>query len=206
ADQAKLGILLLAIAPMVDTFMTQLPVDGVAAENVQARIRGQILMAISNQEGPLVLATGNRTEVAVGYSTMYGDSVGGYAPIGDVPKTLVWELSRWRNQVGTTPAIPEGSITKPPSAELRPDQQDSDSLPPYDELDAIIEALIDRRENMQQIIARGFEPGTVARVVGLVERAEWKRHQFAHCTKISPVTFGVEYLMPSVHHFQPRSS
>lgn len=195
-----------AIAEMVNEFMKHVPVDGIAAENVQARVRGQILMAFSNQEGPLVLATGNRTEVAVGYSTMYGDSVGGYAPIADIPKTLVWEISKWRNQQADGPKIPENSITKPPSAELRPDQKDSDSLPEYDELDAILALLIDQQLTVSQIIERGFPTDTVARIYQLVRRAQWKRNQFAQTTKISPVTFGLDYQMPPVHHFQPRST
>ena len=125
---------------MVDAFMDALHLTGLAAENLQARVRGVVLMGLSNQEGHLVLTTGNKSELAVGYSTLYGDSVGGFNPLKDVPKTMVWKLARWRNDEaerrGETPPIPENSITKPPSAELRPDQLDSDSLPDYDVLDA----------------------------------------------------------------------
>ncbi|MEG2490728.1 MAG: NAD+ synthase, partial [Aurantimicrobium sp.] len=144
AERLGIDIRTEAIAPLVDPVETQLHLDGVAAENLQARIRGNILMGLSNAEGHLVLTTGNKTEIAVGYSTIYGDSVGGFAPIRDVPKTLVWELAKWRNEharkKGLTPPIPENSITKPPSAELRPGQVDQDTLPEYDVLDAILDA------------------------------------------------------------------
>ena len=189
-----------AIAPLVDPIETQLDLDGVAAENLQARIRGIILMGLSNAEGHLVLTTGNKTEIAVGYSTIYGDSVGGFAPIRDVPKTLVWELAKWRNEharkKGLTPPIPENSITKPPSAELRPGQVDQDTLPEYDVLDAILDAYITERVGRDVIISRGFGAEMVDRVISLVDRAEWKRRQGAIGPKISEMAFGRDRRLP----------
>jgi len=189
-----------AIASLVEPVETQLHLDGVAAENLQARIRGIILMGLSNAEGHLVLTTGNKTEIAVGYSTIYGDSVGGFAPIRDVPKTLVWELARWRNEharkKGLTPPIPENSISKPPSAELRPGQVDQDTLPEYDVLDAILDAYITERVGRDVIISRGFSAETVDRVISLVDRAEWKRRQGAIGPKISEMAFGRDRRLP----------
>jgi len=188
------------IAGLVQPFEDQLGLTGVAAENVQARARGVILMAKSNQDGHLVLTTGNKTELAVGYSTIYGDSAGGFAPIKDVPKTLVWELARWRNLAavarGERPPIPENSIEKPPSAELRPDQTDQDTLPPYDVLDAILARYVDRRLGREDIIADGFDPSTVDFVAGLVDRSEWKRRQGAIGPKITGVAFGRDRRLP----------
>ena len=189
-----------AIGDVVDVVDRQLGLEGLAAENVQARARAVILMALSNQDGHLVLTTGNKSELAVGYSTIYGDSVGGYAPIKDVPKTLVWELARWRNAralaTGETPPIPEGSITKAPSAELRPGQTDQDSLPDYDVLDAILELLIVKGLDGPQIVASGFENTMVDEVVALVSRAEWKRRQGAIGPRISSVAFGRDRRLP----------
>jgi NAD+ synthase (glutamine-hydrolysing) len=188
------------IQPMVDPFLEALHLTGVAEENLQARVRGVIWMAISNQEGPLVLANSNKSEVSVGYSTIYGDSVGGFAPIKDVPKTLVWELARWRNRYaverGEHPPIPEATITKPPSAELRPGQVDQDSLPPYEELDAILAGYVGVAHGREQLVAQGFDPATVDRVIQLVDRAEWKRRQFAPGPKISPLAFGKDRRLP----------
>jgi NAD+ synthase (glutamine-hydrolysing) len=182
---------------------TQLALQGLAAENLQARVRGIILMALSNAEGHLTLTTGNKTELAVGYSTIYGDSVGGYAPIKDVAKTMVWELARWRNSVaGDRPPIPENSITKPPSAELRPGQVDQDSLPEYDELDRILALYIDERMGRSEILAAGFEPGTVDRVLALVDRAEWKRRQGAIGPKISGMAFGRDRRLPITNGYR----
>jgi NAD+ synthase (glutamine-hydrolysing) len=160
-------------------------------------------MALSNAEGHLTLTTGNKTELAVGYSTIYGDSVGGYAPIKDVPKTMVWELARWRNeQSPENPPIPENSISKPPSAELRPGQVDQDSLPEYDELDAILELYIDQRLGRAEIVASGFEAATVNRVIGLVDRAEWKRRQGAIGPKISGMAFGRDRRLPITNAYK----
>jgi NAD+ synthase (glutamine-hydrolysing) len=188
------------IQPMVDPFLEALELTGIAEENLQARVRGVIWMAISNQEGPLVLANSNKSEVSVGYSTIYGDSVGGFAPIKDVPKTLVWELARWRNRYaverGEHPPIPEATITKPPSAELRPGQVDQDSLPPYEELDAILAGYVGVAHGREQLVAQGFDPATVDRVIQLVDRAEWKRRQFAPGPKISPLAFGKDRRLP----------
>ena len=157
-------------------------------------------MGLSNAEGHLVLTTGNKTEIAVGYSTIYGDSVGGFAPIRDVPKTLVWELARWRNEharkMGLTPPIPENSISKPPSAELRPGQVDQDTLPEYDVLDAILDAYITERVGRDEIISRGFGAEMVDRVISLVDRAEWKRRQGAIGPKISQMAFGRDRRLP----------
>ncbi len=189
-----------AIADLVIPFETQLGLTDVAAENLQARARGVILMGLSNQEGHLVLTTGNKSELAVGYSTIYGDSVGGFGPLKDVPKMLVWELARWRNEYaaarGETPPIPENSISKPPSAELRPDQTDQDSLPDYDVLDAILEAYINGGLSIAEIAEQGFDLPTVERITGLVDRAEWKRRQSAIGPKISRTAFGRDRRLP----------
>jgi NAD+ synthase (glutamine-hydrolysing) len=191
------------IADIVEVAETQLALQGLAAENLQARVRGIILMALSNAEGHLTLTTGNKTELAVGYSTIYGDSVGGYAPIKDVAKTMVWELARWRNSVaGDKPPIPESSITKPPSAELRPGQVDQDSLPEYDQLDRILALYIDERMGRSEILAYGFEPGTVDRVLALVDRAEWKRRQGAIGPKISGMAFGRDRRLPITNGYR----
>jgi NAD+ synthase (glutamine-hydrolysing) len=163
-------------------------------------------MALSNAEGHLTLTTGNKTELAVGYSTIYGDSVGGFAPIKDVEKTLVWKLAKWRNaralNGGETPPIPENSISKPPSAELRPDQVDQDSLPEYELLDALLDAYVERRLGREQIIAEGFEPETVDRIIGLVDRAEWKRRQGAIGPKITGMAFGRDRRLPITNKFK----
>src|SRR5690606_24966203 len=156
------------IQPMVDAFLANMSLSGIAVENLQARVRGVILMALSNQEGHLVLTTSNKSELAVGYSTLYGDSVGGFNPLKDVPKTWVWRLARWRNraaeEAGQLPPIPQRSITKPPSAELRPGQQDTDSLPAYEELDALLADYIDRDLGRDRLVAAGHDPATVDRV------------------------------------------
>jgi NAD+ synthase (glutamine-hydrolysing) len=188
------------IGPMVDAFEGELTLDGVAAENLQARVRGVILMALSNSEGHLVLATGNKTELAVGYSTIYGDAVGGYAPLKDVDKSRVWALARWRNDhavdAGEIPPIPESSITKPPSAELRPGQVDQDSLPPYDLLDQVLDAYVEHAEGRAELLARGFDTDVVDRVLSLVDRAEWKRRQYPVGPKVTALAFGRDRRLP----------
>jgi NAD+ synthase (glutamine-hydrolysing) len=188
------------IASLVAPVESQLALTGVAAENLQARIRAIILMGLSNMHGHLVLTTGNKTELAVGYSTIYGDSVGGFAPIKDVPKLLVWELARWRNEhavsLGETPPIPVNSIEKPPSAELRPDQTDQDTLPPYEVLDAILDAYVTRSLGRGDVVALGFAAETVDFVTRLVDRAEWKRRQGAIGPKISGMAFGRDRRLP----------
>jgi NAD+ synthase (glutamine-hydrolysing) len=188
------------IKPMVDAFEGEMALDGVAAENLQARVRGVILMALSNAEGHLVLATGNKTELAVGYSTIYGDAVGGYAPLKDVDKSRVWALARWRNthaaDAGEIPPIPESSITKPPSAELRPGQVDQDSLPPYDLLDQVLDAYVEHAEGRAELLARGFDPEIVDKVLSLVDRAEWKRRQYPLGPKVTALAFGRDRRLP----------
>jgi NAD+ synthase (glutamine-hydrolysing) len=194
------------IAPMVDAFHSQVELTGVAAENLQARVRGTLLMGLSNQNGHLLLATSNKSEVAVGYSTLYGDAAGGYAPIKDVPKTLVWELARWRNaearRRGQTEPIPQNSIDKPPSAELAPGQKDSDSLPSYEELDAVIADYVDRDLGMSQLLERGHDPDVVAQVLRLVDIAEFKRRQSAPGTKISLKAFGRDRRLPITNRWR----
>ena len=194
------------IAPMVDAFLSNLTLTGLAEENLQARARGVILMGLSNQEGHLVLTTGNKSEYAVGYSTLYGDSVGGFAPIKDVLKTLVWKLARWRNADaearGETPPIPEASITKPPSAELRPGQVDSDSLPDYEVLDAILALYVDADRGRAEVLAAGHDEATVDRVLRLVDIAEYKRRQSAPGTKISLKAFGRDRRLPITNRWR----
>lgn len=198
------------IKPMVEAFLANLALTGVAEENLQARCRGVILMGLSNQEGHLTLATGNKSELATGYSTIYGDSVGGFAPLKDVPKTLVWQLATWRNaeaeRMGQTPPIPPSSITKPPSAELRPGQVDQDSLPPYETLDAILELYVSGARGRAQLIEAGFDEATVDRVVSLVDRAEWKRRQFAPGPKISALAFGRDRRLPITSRWREQDS
>jgi len=179
--------------------------EGVAEENLQARIRGNLLMALSNKFGSLVLATGNKSEYAVGYATLYGDMAGGFAPIKDVPKTLVYELAKWRNAIGgaETPPIPQRVLDKPPSAELRPDQKDTDALPPYDVLDPIVEAYVEDDRSPEDIIAaRGLDPKLVDRVVEMIDRAEYKRRQAAPGIKITPKAFGRDRRLPITNHYR----
>ena len=188
------------IGPMLDAFEAELDLHGLAAENLQARIRGMILMSLSNEENHLVLTTGNKSELAVGYSTLYGDSAGGFAPIKDVLKTLVWELARWRNQEaaarGEVPPIPENSITKPPSAELSPGQLDTDSLPDYQELDQLLDDYVEKDMGAEALIAAGHDPQLVARVIRLVDRAEYKRRQYPPGPKITVKNFGRDRRLP----------
>jgi NAD+ synthase (glutamine-hydrolysing) len=188
------------IEPMVASYLKNLELTGLAEENLQARVRGMILMGLSNQEGHLVLATGNKSELSVGYSTIYGDAVGGFAPLMDVPKVDVWALAKWRNQAAIDrneiAPIPESSISKPPSAELRPGQQDSDSLPEYEELDAILNMYVEQDLSADQIIAAGFNAETVKRILLLTDRAEYKRRQYPPGPKVSGKAFGKDRRMP----------
>jgi NAD+ synthase (glutamine-hydrolysing) len=188
------------IAPLVEAFEGSVELHGLAAENLQARVRGMVLMSLSNEHGHLVLTTGNKSELATGYSTLYGDSAGGYAPIKDVPKTLVWDLSRWRNEQaaerGETPPIPENSITKPPSAELAPGQLDSDSLPDYEILDRLLDDYVEKDLGAAQLVAAGHDPALVERVIRLVDRAEYKRRQYPPGPKISAKNFGRDRRLP----------
>lgn len=205
---ARTGLQLdtIAIAPIFDEYQKSLSVDGLAEENLQARIRAVIWMALSNQYGHLVLACGNKSELATGYSTIYGDAVGGYAPIKDLPKTLVWELARWRNSWARdndqTPPIPDATISKPPSAELRPGQLDSDSLPPYELLDAVLDAYVERDLGSEAVVAEGFDRTLVERVVTLVDRAEYKRRQYPPGPKISKRNFGRDRRVPITNRWR----
>lgn len=212
------------IEPMVQTFLQQFPLHGIAQENLQARVRGVLVMASSNERGALALATGNKSELACGYSTIYGDAVGGYAPIKDVFKTRVWQLSRWRNaaaesglaigdlpivgreQMTPVPApnglIPEASIEKEPSAELREGQKDSDSLPRYELLDKVLAAYIEHAHGREDLLADGFDEATVDTVMRLVDRAEWKRRQYPLGPKVSALAFGRDRRLPVTSGFR----
>jgi NAD+ synthase (glutamine-hydrolysing) len=196
------------IAPMVDAFMDNVVLKGLAEENLQARVRGTTLMGISNQEGHLVLATGNKSELAVGYSTLYGDAVGGFAPIKDIYKTDVWALARYRNALaqerGEVAPIPERSITKEPSAELRPDQKDSDSLPDYPLLDQVLRAYVDEDHGYEALLAQGFNAELVRRVISLVDKAEYKRRQYPPGTKVSARAFGKDRRLPMTSRWNER--
>jgi NAD+ synthase (glutamine-hydrolysing) len=200
AKNTGIGFRTIEIQRMVDAFRVEVELTGLAEENLQARVRGTTLMGLSNQHGYLVLATGNKSELACGYSTLYGDAVGGYAPIKDIYKTDVWALSRWRNQVakesGEVPPIPERSITKEPSAELRPDQKDSDSLPEYEILDKVLKAYVDADLGRDALIAAGFDKELVMRVIAMVDKAEYKRRQYPPGTKVSQRAFGKDRRLP----------
>ncbi|MBV9708762.1 MAG: NAD+ synthase, partial [Chloroflexi bacterium] len=206
----NLGIHYLVI-PIEETFRASLgmlrPVlgdddMGLAAENLQSRIRGNIMMAISNELGPLVLTTGNKSEMAVGYSTLYGDMAGGFAVLKDVLKTLVYELCHYRNSIGEKAIIPQQIIDKPPSAELRPGQKDTDSLPPYDELDPILKAYVEDDRSFEEMLAMGFERKTVERVTRLVDLSEYKRRQAPPGVKITPRAFGRDRRLPIINKYR----
>ena len=173
---------------------------GVAEENLQARIRGAILMALTNKFGSMVVATGNKSEMAVGYATLYGDMAGGYAVLKDVFKTWVYRLAEWRNRNGEV--IPEATITKPPSAELRPDQLDSDSLPDYDTLDGILEMYVEEDMAIKEIVAAGFPPTVVERIARLVDRNEYKRRQAAPGVRITTKAFGRDRRLPITNGYR----
>lgn len=206
ARRTGLSFRTVPIGPMFDAYMDSLALTGLAEENLQSRLRGTTLMAISNQEGHLVLAPGNKSELACGYSTLYGDSVGGYGPIKDVYKSVVYQLARWRNQAaadrGRTPPIPEHTLTKPPSAELRPGQVDTDSLPDYDVLDRILALYVDHDRGREDIIAQGFDEALVTRVLRMVDHAEYKRRQYPPGPKISAKGFGKDRRLPITNHWR----
>ena len=208
ADRTGLTIRDVAIGPMFDAFQESLHLSGLAEENLQARIRGMILMSLSNAEGHLVLATGNKSELSVGYSTIYGDAVGGFAPIKDVPKSLVWELARWRNAQaesrGAVAPIPPRSITKEPSAELRPDQKDTDSLPDYSDLDALLEAYVDEDTGAAELAKAGFDVALVERVLRMTDGAEYKRRQYPPGTKIGSRAFGRDRRLPITNRWREQ--
>lgn len=201
-DALGVTLLGLSIEQPLEAFLQVLrePFEGTAPdvteENLQSRIRGMLLMALSNKHGGLVLTTGNKSEYAVGYATIYGDMCGAYAPLKDVYKTEVYQLARWRNTVGGAPVIPDGVISRAPSAELREDQTDQDSLPPYDVLDGILTRHIDLEQSAEEIAAAGFDAATVRRIVGLVRTSEWKRQQAAPGPKVSRRAFGRERRYP----------
>jgi NAD+ synthase (glutamine-hydrolysing) len=208
----RLGIRMLTI-PIEHAFVASLDLlsesfgdtqFGTAEENLQARIRGNILMSLSNKFGWMVLTTGNKSEIATGYSTLYGDMAGGFAVIKDVPKTLVYQLSRYRNQVAGREIIPQEVIDKPPTAELRPNQLDTDSLPPYDVLDPILRAYVEEDRTIDEIVAMGFHQGFVRRVVKMVDRNEYKRRQAPPGVKITPRAFGRDRRLPIANRYQPR--
>jgi NAD+ synthase (glutamine-hydrolysing) len=209
AQRTGLNLRTVPIGPMFDAYMASLQLTGLAEENLQSRLRGTTLMAISNQEGHIVLAPGNKSELAVGYSTLYGDSVGAYGPIKDVYKTLIFRLARWRNasaeERGQTPPIPENSIVKPPSAELRPGQVDTDSLPDYDVLDAVLELYVDRDQGRESIVAAGFDAELVARTLRMVDTAEYKRRQYPPGTKISAKGFGKDRRLPITNRWREHA-
>ncbi|MHB9862324.1 NAD+ synthase [Streptomyces sp. YIM S03343] len=200
ARRTGLNFRTVSIEPMFDAYMGATELTGLAEENLQSRLRGTLLMAISNEEGHIVLAPGNKSELAVGYSTLYGDSVGAYGPIKDVYKTSIFQLAEWRNRAarerGETPPIPENSISKPPSAELRPGQVDTDSLPDYPMLDAILDLYVDRDQGADTIVAAGFDPDLVTKTLRMVDTAEYKRRQYPPGTKISAKGFGKDRRLP----------
>jgi NAD+ synthase (glutamine-hydrolysing) len=206
AHNTGLGLRTVPIETMVDAYLQEITLTGLAEENLQARVRGTTLMAISNQEQMLVLATGNKSELACGYSTLYGDAVGGYAPIKDIYKVDVWALARWRNEAariaGEKPPIPVRSIEKEPSAELRPDQKDSDSLPEYEILDEVLRNYVDEDHGHNELIAMGFDSALVKRVIAMVDKAEYKRRQYPPGPKVSRRAFGKDRRLPMTSHWR----
>ena len=208
ADATGIHFRISPIAPMVAAYMANMVLKGLAEENLQARVRGTTLMGISNQEGHMVLATGNKSELAVGYSTLYGDAVGGFAPIKDIYKTDVWALAAWRNAqavaAGLTPPIPERSITKEPSAELRPDQKDSDSLPDYPLLDSVLRLYVDEDHGFEALLKDGFDEELIRRVISLVDKAEYKRRQYPPGTKVSGRAFGKDRRLPMTSRWNEK--
>ena len=208
ADATGIHFRITPIGPMVDAYMANVVLKGLAEENLQARVRGTTLMGISNQEGHIVLATGNKSELAVGYSTLYGDAVGGFAPIKDIYKTDVWALATWRNAqavaAGHTPPIPERSITKEPSAELRPDQKDSDSLPDYPLLDSVLRLYVDEDHGFEALLKDGFDEELIRRVISLVDKAEYKRRQYPPGTKVSGRAFGKDRRLPMTSRWNEK--
>jgi len=194
---------------MVDAYLASVTLTGLSVENLQARVRGTLLMALSNEHGHLVLTTGNKSELATGFSTLYGDSAGGFAPIKDVPKSVVWELARWRNsQVapGATVPIPPASIDKPPSAELAPGQLDSDRLPAYDVLDALLDAYVEQDRGRGELIEAGFDPALVDRVIALVDAAEYKRRQNPPGPKVTGRAFGRDRRLPITSRWREQAA
>ncbi|MFZ9921285.1 MAG: NAD+ synthase [Candidatus Nanopelagicaceae bacterium] len=197
AENLGIGYEIIEIGAIVSSFQSAIELSGLAEENIQARVRGSLLMGLSNQRGHLILATGNKSELAVGYSTLYGDAVGGFAPIKDIFKVDIWRLARWRNsQAGGKVMIPVNSIEKAPSAELSPGQKDSDSLPDYELLDQVLKLYIEKNIDATKIIASGFDKAIVDRVVAMVDKAEYKRRQYPPGPKVSPIAFGKDRRLP----------
>ncbi|MGA1459340.1 MAG: NAD+ synthase [Candidatus Nanopelagicaceae bacterium] len=197
AENLGIGYEIIEIAGIVASFQSAVELSGLAEENIQARVRGSLLMGLSNQRGHLILATGNKSELAVGYSTLYGDAVGGFAPIKDIFKVDIWRLARWRNnQAGGKVIIPVNSIEKAPSAELSPGQKDSDSLPDYELLDQVLKLYIEKNIDATKIIASGFDKAIVDRVVAMVDKAEYKRRQYPPGPKVSLIAFGKDRRLP----------
>jgi NAD+ synthase (glutamine-hydrolysing) len=209
ARRTGLNFQTVPIAPMVAAYEDALHLDGLAEENLQARVRAVIWMGLSNQHGHLVLACGNKSELAVGYSTIYGDAVGGFAPIKDLPKTWVWRLARWRNADaearGEKAPIPEASISKAPSAELRPGQLDTDSLPPYDVLDDILDDYVEQDRGSGELLAAGFDQELVEKVLRMTDHAEFKRRQYPPGPKISFKAFGRDRRLPITNRWQEHA-
>jgi len=207
-DNLGIQLMTVPIEPVFQAYLEMLSQPfsgtetGVAEENLQARIRGNVLMALSNRFGWLVLTTGNKSEMSVGYATLYGDMAGGFAVIKDVPKKLVYELARWRN--GQSAVIPQRALTRPPTAELRPHQKDTDSLPPYDVLDPILKAYVEEDRGKEEIVGRGFDRQTVIRVLHMVDRSEYKRRQAPPGVKITPRAFGRDRRLPITNHYRER--
>ncbi|MFZ9204860.1 MAG: NAD+ synthase [Candidatus Nanopelagicaceae bacterium] len=197
AENLGIGYEIIEIGAIVSSFQSAVELSGLAEENIQARVRGSLLMGLSNQRGHLILATGNKSELAVGYSTLYGDAVGGFAPIKDIFKVDIWRLARWRNnQAGGKVIIPVNSIEKAPSAELSPGQKDSDSLPDYELLDQVLKLYIEKNIDATKIIASGFDKAIVDRVVAMVDKAEYKRRQYPPGPKVSLIAFGKDRRLP----------
>jgi NAD+ synthase (glutamine-hydrolysing) len=215
ANRLDIELTTLPIRPEHEVFATSLQEvleggpQGLTDENLQSRIRAVLMMAISNSTGAIVLTTGNKSEMAVGYSTLYGDSAGGFAVIKDVPKTLVYELCRYRNalarSVGDLEPIPEAVLEKAPSAELRPDQRDDQSLPPYDVLDPLLELYVEEDATAEEIIALGYDRALVTRITLLVDRSEYKRRQMPPGVRISKKAFGRDRRMPITNAFHPEA-
>ena len=209
AENLSIELRIISIEEAFSTYLNTLAPQfedtewGVAEENIQSRIRGNIIMALSNKFGWLVLTTGNKSELATGYATIYGDMAGGFAVVKDVPKTLVYRLAEYRNRLGSKPVIPAAVLEKPPSAELRPDQTDQDSLPPYDVLDPILKAYVEEDRGFDEIVAMGFDQELVKRIIGLVDRSEYKRRQAPPGIKITPRNFGRDRRMPIANQYRP---
>ena len=209
---ARLGISVrtLPITKLFDTYRDALAktfegrAPDTTEENLQARIRGNLLMAFSNKFGHLVLTTGNKSEMSVGYATLYGDMAGGFAVIKDVPKTMVYDLARLRNLRGSAPAIPKRTLSRPPTAELRPDQKDEDSLPPYEVLDPILQAYVEEDRSLEEIVIAGYDRATVARVMAMVDGSEYKRRQAPVGIKITHRALGKDRRMPITNGYRNR--